>query len=129
MPDENTVMIANETALKPRVFSSKRSLQVLGHRARPRAVIERHHEHADEHHRRDRADPVEVAGRDAVLGAGRGHADHFLRAQVRGEEGQPAIQAGIERPDRKKSSLVVDVAPERPTPMPSTNTKYTIRIA
>ena len=30
MPDENTVITANEIALKPRVFSSKRSLRYSG---------------------------------------------------------------------------------------------------
>ena len=56
-------------------------LQVLRHRARLRAVVERHHEDADEHHRRDRADPVEMAGHDAVLGARGRHADDLLRAR------------------------------------------------
>ena len=90
MPDENTVISANEIALKPRVFSSKRSRRYSGHRARARAVVERHHEDAEEDHRRNRADPVEVAGRDAVLRARRRHADDFLRAEVGRDERQPA---------------------------------------
>ena len=63
-------------------------LQVFGHAARARAVVERHHEDADEHHGRDGADPVEVAGEDAVFRAAGGHPDHFLRAEVGGEEGE-----------------------------------------
>ncbi len=48
--------------------------EILRHRARSRAVVERHHEDADEHHRRDRAHPVEVARHHAVLGARGRHA-------------------------------------------------------
>ena len=90
MPDENTVISANETALKRARLLVEAQPQVFGHRARARAVVERHHEDAEEHHRRDRADPVEVARRDAVLRARRRHADDFLRAEVRREERQPA---------------------------------------
>jgi hypothetical protein len=57
-------------------------LQVFGDASRVRAVIERHHEHADERHRRNRAHPVEVAGEDAVFRAACRHADHFLRAEI-----------------------------------------------
>jgi hypothetical protein len=68
--------------------------QVLRYRPRARPVIERHHEDAKEDHRRDRADPVEMAGRDAVLRTGRCHADDFLRAQVGRNERQAAHPRG-----------------------------------
>ena len=120
MPDENTVMTAKVMALKPRVFSSKRSFRYSGTDRGARAVIERHHEHADEHHRRDRAHPVEVAGHDAVLGAAGRHADHFLRAEVGGEERQP----GDPRGDRAAGEEEVGAARRSPAqrePDPSTN--------
>ena len=83
-------MTAKEKALKARVFSSKRMPQVFRHAAGLGAVVEGHHEDAEEDHGGDGADPVEVAGDDAVLGAGGAHADHFLRAEVGGDEGQAA---------------------------------------
>ena len=86
MPDENTRHRRERDRVEAARLLVEPQLEVLGHRARPRAVVERHHEDADEDHRRDRADPVEVAGRDAVLGARGGHADHFLRAEVGREE-------------------------------------------
>ena len=63
--------------------------QVVRDAVHPGAVVERHHHQAEEDHRRDRADPVEVHGRDAVLGAVRGHAEDLDRAEVRGDERQP----------------------------------------
>ena len=72
----------------------KAHAQVLGHRARLRAVIERHHEKPHENHRRNRADPIEVACRDSVLGAGSGHADHFLRAQICRNKSESAHPGG-----------------------------------
>ncbi len=78
--------------------------QVLGHRVGPRAVVERHHEQADEDHRRDRADPVEVAGGDPVLGPRGGHADDLLRPEVGRDERQPADPGG-DRPAREEEVL------------------------
>ncbi len=75
--------------------------QILRHRPRLRPVVERHHEDADEAHRRDRADPVKVAGDDAVLGARSAHPDHLLRAQVGRDKRQPA-HPGRDRPPRQK---------------------------
>ncbi len=72
-------------------------LEVLGNAAGARAVVERHHEDADEEHRRNRAHPVEVAGHDPVLGAAGRHADHLLRAEVGGEE-REAGDPGRDRP-------------------------------
>ena len=68
--------------------------EVLGHAAGLGAVVEGHHEDADEDHGGDGADPVEVAGDDAVLGAGGGHADDLLRAEVGGDEGEAADPGG-----------------------------------
>ena len=68
--------------------------QKFGHGARFRAVVERHHEDADEDHRGNGADPVKVAGDDAVFGAGGTHADDFLRAKVGGNEGEAADPGG-----------------------------------
>ena len=64
--------------------------KVFGDGAGLRSVIERHHEDADEDHGGDGADPVEVAGDDAVLGARGSHADDFLGAEVGGDEGEAA---------------------------------------
>ena len=86
MPEEKTVITANVMALSTRVFSSKRSFRYSGTAAGAAAVIERHHEYAHEQHRGHGADPVKMRGHDAVLGAGRAHADHFLRAQIGGEK-------------------------------------------
>ena len=88
IPDENTVITAKVTAFSARVFSSKRSFRYSGHAAGAASVIERHHEDAHEQHGRHRADPIEMRGHDAVFRAGRAHSDHFLRAQVGGDERQ-----------------------------------------
>jgi hypothetical protein len=53
----------------------------------------------------DGADPVEVGGHDAVLGAGGGHAHHLLRSEVGGQErksGDPGrdAAAGLEEVGR-----------------------------
>jgi len=64
--------------------------EVFGDGAGLGAVVEGHHEDADEDHGGDGADPVEVAGDDAVLRAGGSHADDFLGAEVGGDEGQAA---------------------------------------
>ena len=62
--------------------------EVLGDGAGAAAVVEGHHEDADEDHGRDGAHPVEVGGHDAVLGAAAGHADQFLRAEIGRQEGE-----------------------------------------
>ena len=71
-------------------FFIEAQFEVLGHRAGFGTVIERHHENADEHHRRDRAEPVKMRGQNAVFRAGGGHADDFLGAQIGAHEGQTA---------------------------------------
>ncbi len=63
--------------------------QVFGDGTRVRSVVESHHEYTHEHHRGDRADPVEVARGNAVLGSGRAHADDFLCAEIGGQECEP----------------------------------------
>ena len=95
-------------------FFVEPQLQVLRDRPGLRAVVERHHEDADEHHRRDRADPVEVAGHDPVLGPRGGHADDFLGAEVRRDEGQTA-DPGRNRPARQEEVAAgLHVASQRP---------------
>ena len=88
-------------------------LQVLGHRARLRAVVERHHEDPEKHHRGNRAHPVEMAGRHAVLGPRGGHADHFLRAEVGGEECEPRDPRGNRAAGEKIIRAGLHVAPQR----------------
>ena len=56
--------------------------QELGHAAGLGAVVEGHHEDADEDHRGDGADAVEVGGLETIFRAGCAHADNFLRAEV-----------------------------------------------
>ncbi len=68
--------------------------EVLGDAAGLGAVVEGHHEDADEDHGGDGAYPVEMAGDDAVLGARGAHADDFLRAEVGGDEGEAADPGG-----------------------------------
>ena len=87
--------------------------QVLRHRPRARAVVERHHENPEEHHRGNRADPVEVARRDPVLRARRRHPDNLLRAEVRREERQPADPRGQGAAGLKKVGARLRGAPER----------------
>ena len=62
--------------------------EVFRNRARFRSVIKRHHEDPQKDHGRDGAEPVEVAGRDAILRSAGSHADQFESAQVGGDEGQ-----------------------------------------
>ena len=106
MPEEKIVMIAKDMALSARVFSSKRSFKYSGTERAFDSVIKRHHEDANEDHRGNRAHPIEMAGHDSVFRAGGGHADDFLRAEIGREKARPATQAGIKRPERKKSVLV-----------------------
>ena len=80
----------------------KAQAEIFRHRACPRAVIERHHEHAHEDHRRNGADPVKMAGGDAVLRARGAHANHFLRAQVGGKKGQSGNPGGNGAPGQKE---------------------------
>jgi hypothetical protein len=64
----------------------------------------------------NRADPVKMRGHDAVLRAGRAHADHFLRAEIGGEEGQAGDPHRVE-------TLRLTIQP-----MVRTKTKYSDRI-
>ena len=80
MPDENTVMTAKVIGVQRAGLFVEAEFEVFGDAARAAAVIERHHEDADEQHGGHRADPVKVRGHDAVLGSGRAHSDHLLRA-------------------------------------------------
>ena len=75
--------------------------QVLGHRAHLRAVVEGHHHEAQEDHGRDRADPVEVHGRGAVLRPVGGLPQQLQRSEVGGDEGE-AGDPGRQRPAREE---------------------------
>jgi hypothetical protein len=86
--------------------------QKLGHRARLRAVVERHHEDAHKDHGRDGADAVEVRRLQAVLGARSAHADDFLRAQVGADEGQAADPRGQRAPGLEEVLARLHVALE-----------------
>jgi len=88
--------------------------QVLRNRARARAVVERHHEHADEDHRRHRAQPVEVAGRDPVLRARGGHPDDLMGAQVRRQEREPGDPGGKRSSGQEEIRARPHRAPEDP---------------
>jgi hypothetical protein len=78
--------------------------QELRHAAHPGPVVERHHDDAEEHHRRDRADPVEMHCRQAVLSAVRGHAQDLDGPEVGGDEGQ-AGNPGGQRPAGQQEVL------------------------
>ena len=69
-------------------------LEVLGHGPDAAAVVERHHEDAQEDHGRDGPDPVEVDRGDAVFGRVGHHADDLEGAEVGREEGQARDPAG-----------------------------------
>ena len=88
--------------------------EVFGDGARFTSVVERHHEDADEEHGRDRADPVEVRGHDAVLRAGSGHADYLLRAEVGCEEGEAGDPDGNVVAGSKKFARAGDRFTETP---------------
>src|SRR5437762_8969804 len=111
MPEEKIVMVAKEMAFSPRVFSSKRSRKYSG-TERARAIIERHHKDAHEHHGRDGADPVKMTREDAVLCAGCAHADDFLRAQVIGDKRQAADPRGNRAAGEEKIRAGLHVALE-----------------
>ena len=83
-------MMAKEKALTAAGFLVEAEPEVFGDGAGLGSVVERHHEDADEDHGGNGADPVEVAGDDAVLGAGGAHADDFLGAEVGGDKGKSA---------------------------------------
>src|ERR1043166_7046741 len=94
IPEEKTVMTAKDIALNPRVFVPRGGCGVPGPGRGGGAVVERHHEDADEHHGGDRAKPVEVAGHHPVLGARGRHPDDFLGAEVGRDERQPGYPRG-----------------------------------
>ena len=83
----------------------------LGDRAHLGAVVERHHDDAEEEHRRDRADPEVVHGRQADLGAGGGHAHDLDGPEVGRHEGQPG-DPGRQRATREEE---VDRVRDPPT--------------
>ena len=57
----------------------------------------------EEHHRRDRADPVEVSVGDAVLGAVAAIPMISCAPRLAEMKARPVTHAGSERPERKKS--------------------------
>ena len=63
-------------------------LQVLGDGTGLRAVVKGHHEDGQEDHRRNRPDPVEVAGCNAVLGTTGRHPDQFKRTEIGRKKGK-----------------------------------------
>ena len=71
-------MMAKEKRVEGTGFFIKAHTQELGDRARLGSVVERHHKDAHEDHRWDRANPVKLAGDDAVLCPGSSHANHLL---------------------------------------------------
>ena len=104
-PEIRTVAIANVPALNAWVALVEAQAQVLGDRADLGAVVERHHQDAEEDHRRDGADPVVVHGGDAVLGAVGGLSQDLERAQVGGDE----REAGDPRRQRATRQEEVEV--------------------
>ena len=86
--------------------------QVLRHGTRPRAVVKRHHENADEDHSRDGTHPVEMARRDSIFRAGRGHANHFLRSEIGRDEGEAAYPGRDGAPSQKKVRARLHAPPQ-----------------
>ena len=87
--------------------------QVLRHAAHLGAVVERHHHQAEEDHGRDRADPVVVDRRDAVLGTVGRHAEHLGRTEVGGDERQPGDPGGQRAPRQEVVETALDVSLRR----------------
>ena len=85
--------------------------QVLGHRADLGPVVEGHHHDAQEDHRRDGADPVEVDGGHAVLGAVGRHAEDLQRAEIGGDEGQAGDPGGQRPPGEEEVDVGLDRHP------------------
>ena len=112
MPEENTVITAKVMRVEAAGLFVEAGFEILGHRAGSRAVVKRHHEDADEHHRRDRADPIEMARRDAVLRARGAHADHFLRAEVGGDERQAGDPGGNRAAGEEEVGARLDRPPQ-----------------
>jgi len=85
-------------------------LEILRHGAGLRAVVEGHHEDGEEDHRGDGSDPVKMAGHDAVLGAGGGHADHLLRAEIGGEKSEACDPRRDRAPRKEEIRAALHVA-------------------
>ncbi len=94
-------------------FFVEAQTQIFRHRTRARAVVERHHENADKHHRGYGADPVKMAGRDSVLRPRSGHSDYFLRAQVRRNKSQSADPRGDGTTGEKEISAGTHISLQR----------------
>ena len=88
--------------IQPARFLIEAKPQIFRHRPRAGTVVERHHEDANKCHGRNRADPIEMAGGNAVLGAGSAHADDFLRTQIGRNKSQPAHPRGNRTPRKKE---------------------------
>ena len=88
--------------------------EVLGNGAGFAAVVERHHENSHEQDGRNGADPIEVGGHDAILGAGGGHADEFLGAEVGRDECQAGDPDGNRTPGKKEIAAGGHLLPKHP---------------
>ena len=107
-------------ALSRWVGRLKRQPQVLGDAADLGAVVEGHHDDAEEHHGRHGADPVVVDGHDAVLARRWRPCPRISSAPRLAEmKARPVTQAGSERPDRKKSSAGLDATGGRRSRRPA----------
>ena len=89
-------------------------LQIFRHGPRLGAVIKRHHKHGEKDHRRNRADPIEVRGGDAIFRAAGGHADQFQRAEIGGNEGQSGHPRWNRARGREKIRRTFHVTGQRP---------------
>src|SRR5207248_7428537 len=77
-----------------------------------RAVVEGHHEEPYEDHGGDGADPIEVAGGNAILRPRCTHANYFLSAQVGGDKCQPADPCGNRASGEEKVGAGAHIALE-----------------
>ena len=108
------VITAKATAFSAAHPFVKAHFEIFRHGARLGAVIKRHHEHRQKDHRRNRADPVEMRGGDAVFRAAGGHADEFQRAEVGGDERQPGHPGRNRTAGRQKVRRGFHVTRQRP---------------
>ena len=88
------VITAKRDGVERARFFVKAKAEIFGNGARAGAVVERHHENADENHRGNRANPIKMTGGDSIFRAAGGHADNFLRAEIRGNKCEAANPCG-----------------------------------
>ena len=82
----------------------------LGHRAHLGAVVEGHHDHAEEQHGGNRTYPVVVESREAILRTSSGHTHKFSGTEVGRDECQTGNPCGQVTPRKEKVDAARNLA-------------------